>query len=406
MNNSYNSIYYLHIPKTAGTSTKAALNDNLPFHVVRRAETFNAIYGATRFIDQDVIRSTPYIHGHIPINISNFQVAPVFRLTFLRNPIDLAVSFFYYSKKLGLIDEKFDLLSFIDSEYNLSLSNIQTRWLADSHIVTPNTKITNTFEVNSADYNNALRSIANFDFIGFVEEYEASYLRLMNMLCFKSVFPNKFNVGVFQRNLSDYEINALKKLNELDIQIYEEVHSKSLVEANRKIILSGETFPSRYFYSPYRLFFDLSYSCALIGFHLREVHPDFGCFRWTTALGQVELDIMLRRNTPYKFRACIVNAINYDRIPELLLEICDYKINFSIEFDSMVAYLNCDVMFDCDLVKPILTIKVPFANRPSIISSESTDDRELGVALSWIYLGVSDSVIDVETLNQSLSKEN
>jgi hypothetical protein len=397
----FNSIYFLHIPKTAGTSIRALLDDNLPYSVVRKAVTFRALYSATRFIDRDIIRSTPYIHGHIPINISLHQISPVFRITFLRNPIDLSVSFFYYSKNLGLIDESFDLQSFIDSEYGLSLSNIQTRWLADSHVVTPNNKILETHEVDSKDYNNALENIANFDFIGFTTECEESCARLMDVLCFKSASSNQYNVGDYQKNLTTRERDSLTKINRADIELYDEVRSRMLKKRNKKIILTGELSPARYFETSFRLFFDFSYSRALTGFHAREIHPDFGSFRWSMAEGRVELDVVIRRNTLYKLKVCIVNSIDYDRIVELSLEINEQRVDFAIERDFSVLYLVGDFMSESDIGKPILIIKTPFANCPNVISSESTDGRELGVAVSWIYLGVSDSVINAETSNQS-----
>lgn len=373
-----------------------SLNENLPFNVVRKAKDFQSLYSATRFVEIAEIQDVPYIYGHIPINISHMQMEPVFGFTYLRDPIQLAVSYFYYAKRLGLIDLRYTLSDFIRSEFKWSLSNQQVRWLADSKIVAPNTRDSDTRTITEVDLNLAKESIDNFDFIGLVERYDESTDCLLSSLGFNNVKFGQLNIGDYCKDLSGEDISLLKDLNEADLYIYEYAKSR-FTNKPKKVTLGSRLRRNRHFVSPYRLFVNIADSPTGIGLYSKEVHPDHGIFKWCTDLCQISLDVNIRKRTNYTLKICLVNSVNYDRLGEIKLLLNSIEVNFSISLDSTVGFISANVTFDEDIDSPILSIIVPFANRPPIIIPDQTDDRILGIALSWIYFGVADEVIEFES---------
>lgn len=85
-------VVFTHIPKTSGTSfRKSLVEPNVP------AELIYPYPGARRFLAQRR-RPRAFIWGHVPYGVHVALGREVRYVTFLRDPIDRAVSFYHFAK--------------------------------------------------------------------------------------------------------------------------------------------------------------------------------------------------------------------------------------------------------------------------------------------------------------------
>jgi hypothetical protein len=130
-------IVFIHIPKTAGSSflstlVKANLSSDEMYNVP------GGILSVMRRNELSSARKATFIHGHLAHGIHHLTRQPTQYTTFLRDPIDRAISWYYWIKDLKRIDlfRRHPLRNYADSvsikEFyeNRSHSNEQTRYLS------------------------------------------------------------------------------------------------------------------------------------------------------------------------------------------------------------------------------------------------------------------------------------
>jgi hypothetical protein len=85
-------VVFTHIPKTSGTSfRKSLVEPNVPAELIY-------VYPGTRRFLQQRRRPRAFVWGHVPYGVHAMLRREVRYLTFLRDPIDRAVSFYYFVK--------------------------------------------------------------------------------------------------------------------------------------------------------------------------------------------------------------------------------------------------------------------------------------------------------------------
>ena len=121
-------IFFIHIEKTAGSSiVKSLIEPNVPNN--RRVGTVRSYLKN---------RSADCAHGHSPHGFHRFTKRPVEYITMLRDPVDRAVSWYYFIKDLVRTDlwrrhplrDYADSVTLVEFYQNPACSNIQARWMA------------------------------------------------------------------------------------------------------------------------------------------------------------------------------------------------------------------------------------------------------------------------------------
>ncbi len=219
---------FMHIPKTAGTSLRSIVDnnlgpknvltyynqnsrqllDNLDAHLTVHPD-FRAIIGHFKFgLHQIVDRSTTYI-------------------TFLRHPVARTISQYkehYVNQRHLLQDTDGNILSLADSVRNNPnlYANYQTEFLIDDE------------DLDLADEATAELALKNlethFSVVGLVEYFEQSISLMGSKLHWQVDEIQRLNVKDIEVEVSPELIDEIEAINSSDLIIYEAVKSKLLEE--------------------------------------------------------------------------------------------------------------------------------------------------------------------------------
>ena len=214
-------LVYIHIPKNAGY-----YNENRFSNVIlgeRYAEFYTRRHGnflsETEFIE--LIQQTQPDHdvlcGHdiLPLEQECSERLGLKYFTFIRHPVNRAISLYYYEKKLTAgtnhcSQQPFSIYLHERPQENNAISNWQVCNIA-----------------GTADYNRAVRLLEQFIMVGVVEHFDRSLLLLSEVI----EFPN-FNMYYTKDNVSKEKVlsmdtlpqeilDTLLEMNREDVKLFE-----------------------------------------------------------------------------------------------------------------------------------------------------------------------------------------
>lgn len=403
-------VFFLHVPKTAGTAVRGFLENFYPASTVCNAW----------FID-DFIKLTPtemsslrLIAGHYPASVFNWipQINRYKLITYLRDPIERTISHFYHLQfentaalhplaKDCSIDEFilnnngiFDFANFqtrflggidLDSEYFQDRFNI-TDEMAAMQISGP--KIESIFE-------RACENLECFDVIGIVEQMEKSLLLISSQLGLDSkIDMNYSNKGqLIRSSLSEKTKSRIAEINEYDLKLY----SKAKAILHRKCTgINPDTINERYrekmrstpsiqnwSYKPQD-------GAFIYGWHGREKLDNSEWARWSSSKNCfIDLNVDQANSYELRFRAGCYTLSQ--------LETLRVKVNgVSVRLESVRCDAASDTqrIFKCILTPELLVTSITFIRiafevdflvNPKREFFEA-DNRDLGVYLWWCCL--------------------
>lgn len=234
-----------HIPKCAGTSFRHSLvYPNVPAELIY--QPVNGLW--------DLVRNTrdfQYLSGHFEPNVEMLFRGPVrkrrrIHVTFLRDPVDRAVSFYCYKKQQSLGDrvERVsgeEIVGFYQK--NRRFRNMQARFLSGLLINRFAQRLTlpklDVIQLRLAKKN----LLEKYHFVGQFEELDRDMRALADLLSIRycPVFADetKTRVRPSVGDLSVEEAVALERLNCLDVELYRfaDVHfwaQRQACESSRK----------------------------------------------------------------------------------------------------------------------------------------------------------------------------
>lgn len=195
-------IFFVHIPKTAGTSLRFMLdacfkeNDVFPNQNDIRANEglypeLNQIFG----LDLDRLSNLKLINGHYPMQVADNWLIDLRLITFFRRPAERVVSHLKHLKKNDKNCRKLSLKE-IYFKHKGSLVNLQLRILKNRQYTTANLL---NFESTSFNEQKLVETLNRFTAFGIVEEFDQSMAWISDALSLdlgKAVHTNQSSTAL------------------------------------------------------------------------------------------------------------------------------------------------------------------------------------------------------------------
>ena len=240
MSETNETLLFLHIPKTAGSTMYKVLGRQYS-----RAETLRL---ESSQIDQ--FKTLPsaqrgryrLIEGHLYFGFHRYIPGASTYITFLRRPVERVLSFYYYARSTPdhylypqLANERLDLKTALARELTSELRNGQTRQLAGDEWEDPQRVLTRTA------LDRAKANLTHFRVVGLLEEFDASLLLLRRAFGWHLPFYVKENVT--KEKPDETFLNAetrglIEEANRLDLELYD--YARDLFDEQRRA--AGDSF--------------------------------------------------------------------------------------------------------------------------------------------------------------------
>lgn len=393
-------MFFLHIPKTAGTSVAQILESNFSEHdaAVNLKESVLARLLAPTAVS-DVYVTGRLLVGHLPLKVCKNFVRPVHVLTFLRNPVELAISFYRHHRRHNRLPQFPTIEAFLMAPEGVSVMNMQCRWLAG--ICEPTidvvygagspTMYANPIEdvrrqvSEPALLDAALANLRKLSFIGFVEEFETSVEHMVARFGWRK--PQQvpsLNVDVSKMPPIGREVlDELKRINHLDMLLYAEAKATCGQRALQKPISRGyRTLESEY------CFLNLSDPFIGDGWYFREIWPIWGGACWSGPSRHSSIELPFKLTKPMFLEFTVISAISDACVYGLRVRVNGIEIDYSVRQDDTIFYISGGVPESAilDVGYTTLELDVPMTVSPFVIDPGNEDRRQLGIALKFVCI--------------------
>jgi hypothetical protein len=352
-------IFFVHIPKTAGTTLDYVVQNNFGRGQVFPFNQFRDIPSMMAHIRSKF----DYIWGHFPYDvIARYCDRRVNCITILRDPIERFLSNFAHYKRIGEIAgidydsqliEGMTLQEFVSDDLlvdNTVGKSLQTNFLSARFTVDEQGQLT---MVEPADVRRAYALLDELLFVGLTERLEDSLLLLSYTFGWRPVAAapelNVSSQRPRQHELSDEVLRRVRTLNEADLDVYE--HSTQIFEERYSrmvdVLLAehGDEVTSHTGDRPspamlYRLLeqryeqrfaethrpvesmrIDFDGPISGIGWHQAELATGSGTVRWTGPGRTATLDVPLSQTRSVRVRIWALAALTWDILESLTLRV-------------------------------------------------------------------------------------
>ncbi|MGF1522349.1 MAG: sulfotransferase family 2 domain-containing protein [Leptolyngbyaceae cyanobacterium] len=398
-------LFFIHLPKTAGTTFNAFLDQQYPLADIAPPEVFEK---GSEYLDKGdpegrlrYLRQFSLYRGHYPYQVCKLFMPEYVSLTVLRDPVKRIVSqyndwrskseeslagAFESEKTLAALARDLPFRDFFQSDHPLVarfFHNGQARPLA--------TNFRCKME-GQALKDLALANLKKIDYVGITEAFDLFLL----MLCerFGWHYPqrlqslNKARHSLQVEDLDDDTLAIIAEKNEADIALYNLAKELALDMANR---IAKGPFPEKS-YLDFRgqaaITITMADSIPGTGWHVLEGVGGDRLWRWTGPNRETTLFIGLSRKK-YALSIRVISVIDDSILKESKILVNNTPIATNIHKDENEGFLIKGTIPKAvigDRVPTQLTLVVPRTMAATDIDPTIPDPRQKGLAIQEILL--------------------
>jgi hypothetical protein len=408
-------LFFMHIPKTAGTSFTRVLeshfhrDDHFPAHNWKAAHQRPELC-----FDQYRLFT-----GHYLYTFSNELQRPVI-VTILRDPVERALSHFEQLKRAGKASllskenmpvwsdrgrspfatdwhDDISLSEYLNNPYlRFDAQNLQTRYLGNRRTMQELWERRGRIRRRTAPVKSvlpcALERLETMAFVGLVERFSESVDLLTYTFGWQpeTSMPdyNRASKRLAQQDLSPDLLALLRSLNAGDIALYQ--HAETLfqrrLDAMRQDLLHLDYAQRYHAVKTDHLHLDMNGILPGTGWHPPD--PDHPNLRWTGPTNEATLDLPLIRDTPMRLSFNILDVLAQDILDSFHVTVNGRPLELISQPRQAGGLVVSGEMTPDTLASPSPFTRISFhvnrTIRPSSILPDNLDDRPLGVALSAI----------------------
>ena len=235
---------FLHIHKTAGTTLHAILQRQYAQEDVYAIDTEGKSLEHLTSLSQSQRAKIRLLKGHMDFGLHEFLPQPATYFTFLREPIERAISYYYFIQRTPQhphfqAANELNLYEFVDQKVDRLMANGQTRQLAGGY---PDYDFDEQAE---AVLNKAKQHLQErFVVVGITERFDESLLLLQRHFGWRNIWYQRQNVGdnrPKRASIDPKTLTILERQNQIDKELYH--YGRSLFKS--QVAQQGSLFPYR-----------------------------------------------------------------------------------------------------------------------------------------------------------------
>jgi hypothetical protein len=226
----------IHIPKTGGTSFNEILRAN--FRKVLGIAGPPDIHSFLK-MSPDERSSYPAAAGHMPFGIDRYVTVPCRYVVFLRDPVDHALSSYYYVLRTPTNPQherasKMSLREYVESDVWWINDNLQTRWLSqcDWPEVVALQGLARRSPCTAEDLRQAKANLDRCEFVGLYDRFQECVRLCCDRFALKYTTIPHLNATVRRPAIDDLDPEVrtiIRERRRFDVELYEYAAERRVV---------------------------------------------------------------------------------------------------------------------------------------------------------------------------------
>ncbi len=410
--------YFLHIPKTAGTTFRVLLENCFHMEEICPAYEFFQI---KQYSEEQLLHFRLF-RGHMGYNLINYLPVKPRTLVMLRDPMERAVSHFEYirrdpghPKHQFIRERKLGLKEYLlDPVLSAEVTNAQVRPLAH----TATRRVLQKLLDNSDSQDNfarawrhtqgvlppddelldvAMQRLEIMDFVGVAEHLDRG-LQLAAWLL--GARPQQqmqsLNINPCRTRLEDLPedtLDILKQVTALDARLYarglehfeaQYQRMTNSTEGNGRSFSTCTPTPEG---SDGALSVDFTQPLYGSGWHQRELVPGKGVLRWTGPGNTSDIEVALPKGPGYRMRIVIADLVCEEVLRSLAVFVNGVEVPVTLSGDDQAMYALADIdasLLPDERTSVRISLRVSHAGVQSGMESAAIDHshaRRVGIAV-------------------------